>query len=115
MIRLTQRAGKHVNAVAIESGMADLALRVAVKKNADGNFEYGVGFDEVHDGDTRIESEGVQVVVSEESRPLLEGTVVDFVEIEDGKPHFIFLNPCDPNYVPPVEGDIADIPPKNRD
>jgi iron-sulfur cluster assembly protein len=115
MIRLTKRAADQVNAAADESSMTHLALRVAAKRNDDGSFEYGMGFDEVHSDDTRIESEGVRVVVSKESKPLLEGAVVDFVELEEGKPQFIFLNPRDPNYVPPVEGDIADVPAKNRD
>jgi iron-sulfur cluster assembly protein len=33
--------------------------------------------------------------------PLLNGTTIDFVEIEPGKHHFIFMNPNDANYTPP--------------
>ncbi len=111
MIRLTKRAADQVRAAASQGGMENLAFRVAAKKAEDGTFEYGIGFDEVRDADRKIDSEGIVIVVSRESGDLLEGALIDFVEIEPGQPHFIFLNPQDPNYVPPTDVDIADIPP----
>jgi iron-sulfur cluster assembly protein len=111
MIKLTKRAAEQVRTSASEGGMEDLALRIAAKKNDDGTFEYGLGFDAVQDSDRKVESEGISIVVSEDSGQLLEGAVVDFVELEPGQAHFIFLNPQDPNYVPPSEADLADVPP----
>jgi len=35
--------------------------------------------------------------------PLLDQATMDYVEIEPGQFHFIFLNPKDPNYRPPCE------------
>lgn len=112
MIKLTKRAAEQVRASAEQGDMQDMALRVAARRNQDGTFEYGIGFDAVQDGDEKIDCEGFVVVVAKESKPLLEGAVVDFVEIEPGQPHFIFMNPKDPNYVPPADHDIADVPPQ---
>ena len=35
------------------------------------------------------------------SLDLLSDTVLDYVQMDDGKYEFIFLNPNDPNYKPP--------------
>ena len=40
-------------------------------------------------------------MISETSRPLLEGTTIDYVELEPGEFQFIFMNPNDANYSPP--------------
>jgi iron-sulfur cluster assembly protein len=34
---------------------------------------------------------------------LLDEAIMDYVEIEPGQFHFIFLNPKDANYQPPTE------------
>ena len=47
---------------------------------------------------------GVQIVMAPEYIPLLDETVMDFVELDDGERQFIFLNPQDSNYLPP-QGD----------
>jgi iron-sulfur cluster assembly protein len=112
MIKLTKRAADQVRASAEQGDMQDMALRIAARRNDDGTFEYGIGFDAVQDSDEKLDCEGLVVVVAQESKPLLEGAVVDFVEIEPGQPHFIFMNPKDPNYVPPSDLDLADVPPK---
>jgi iron-sulfur cluster assembly protein len=38
-----------------------------------------------------------------EQVPLLDEAIMDYVEIEPGQFHFIFLNPKDANYQPPTE------------
>jgi Fe-S cluster assembly iron-binding protein IscA len=40
-------------------------------------------------------SEGIDIVVAPHSLPMLDGTVIDYVEI-DGKNEIIFVNPNDP-------------------
>jgi iron-sulfur cluster assembly protein len=37
------------------------------------------------------------------SLDLLNDAVLDYVQLDDGKYEFIFLNPNDPNYQPPDE------------
>ena len=51
--------------------------------------------------DIRFQSEGIDLVLAPEDVPLLDQAIMDFAEVEPGKPHFIFLNPKDPTYVPP--------------
>ena len=38
----------------------------------------------------------------ETSKILLEGTTLDYVELEPGEHQFIFMNPNDANYTPPA-------------
>ena len=103
MITLTAEAAKQVRQSAKESNLEGLPLRIAATRNEDGSIHYGMGFDDVKEEDTSYTSEGVDVVVSIASKDLLEGTTVDYVELEPGKPQFIFMNPNDPNYTPPAE------------
>lgn len=114
MIKLTQAAVDQIKS-SNESNQTNSAFRIAVKKNNDGSLEYGMGFDDVSDDDTKIEYDGLLVVVSELSRDLLEDCVIDYVALKEGSHHFIFLNPQDPNYVPPTEGGIEHVPLKFND
>lgn len=113
MITITKRAADQINESRESDDNGELALRLAAKVTDDGSYQYGLGFDEVRDGDQQIESEGIQLVVAEESQDLLKGCVLDFVEITSGDKQFIFLNPNDPNYVPPTDGDLAAVPPRH--
>jgi iron-sulfur cluster assembly protein len=116
MITITKRAADQINeSRQQDDNTANLPLRLAAKVSDDGSYHYGLGFDEVRDGDENVESEGINIVVAEESKDLLKGCVLDFVEITEGDKQFIFLNPNDPNYVPPTDGDIALVPPKHGD
>ena len=105
MIRLTAAAAKQVLQSAIDGKMEGLALRVSVVRDAEGRFQYGMGFDDQsRPDDQAFESEGVAVVVSEVSLTLLKDTTIDYVDLGDGSGHhFIFLNPNDPAYVPPKQ------------
>jgi iron-sulfur cluster assembly protein len=40
------------------------------------------------------------------SLDLLTDTVLDYVQMDDGKYEFIFLNPNDPNYKPPASPEV---------
>ena len=61
-----------------------------------------MGFDDnFTDADMKITSNGVNLVVSENSLPLLKDMTLDYVELEPGEFHFIFLNPNDPSYIAP--------------
>lgn len=82
-----------------------MALRIAATMTADETINYGMGFDEAKDDDVQFTDNGIQFLVSPDCLELLNGTHVDYVEIEKGQHHFIFLNPNDPNYKAPTEED----------
>jgi len=98
MIKLTAEAAKQIRAAAKQSNLEGLPLRLAGSKNPDGSIHYGMGFDDNKEDDTTFTSENVDLVVSAASIDLLDGMTVDFVELEPGKPQFIFINPKDANY-----------------
>ena len=103
MITITPAAAEKIQASAAEGDMQGLAMRIAAKRNPDGTIHYGMGFDDnALDGDIHINAGGVDVVIGESSHLLLEGTTMDFVEIEPGTWQLIFMNPNDANYSPPA-------------
>ena len=103
MITITPAAAKQINASASQGDMDGLSMRIAASRNPDGSIHYGMGFDDSQiEGDLHITSEGINVVISETSKILLEGTTLDYVELEPGEYQFIFMNPNDANYTPPA-------------
>ncbi len=106
MITVTAAAARQIRQSAKEGKMEGMPLRIAATRNPDGSLHYGMGFDDTgRDTDTTFESEGIQIVVAPNSLPLLDGTVLDYVELEPGKFEFIFMNPNDPNYKAPEGGE----------
>jgi iron-sulfur cluster assembly protein len=103
MFKLTPQAAEQVKNAAEQGGTAGMALRLAAQQRPDGSIDYRMGFDEVSEDDILFNTDGVQIVMAPEYVPLLDSTTLDFVELEPGEPQFIFLNPKDPNYVPPAE------------
>ena len=99
-IRVTAAAIKQINIAASESAAADLPLRIAATRTPDGGLDYRMGFDEngARPDDSKDAAGAVAVVVSAEDQPLLDGAVLDYVEIERGRFHFIFENPNDPSH-----------------
>ena len=86
-----------------ESENGSMGLRIAARMTADESVDYGIGFDEAKEDDIKFECDGITILISSDNEEMLHGAHVDFVEIEDGQFHFIFLNPNDPNYKPPTE------------
>ncbi|KAA6187449.1 iron-sulfur cluster assembly accessory protein [Thiohalocapsa marina] len=104
MFKLTTAAAEQVLKAAKQGNAEGMSLRLAAARKPDGAIEYRMGFeDSVGEDDIRFQSEGIDLVMAPEDVPLLDETVMDYVEIEEGKPHFIFLNPKDPNYRPPAD------------
>lgn len=101
MINVTESAQKQIAEIARASGAADMALRIAVRTDDDGNLEYGMGFDEPAEDDTRVPCGEVTVVVAPNCVDILEEAELDYVEVEEGKMDFIFFNPNDPNHKRP--------------
>jgi iron-sulfur cluster assembly protein len=102
MINVTPAAADKIRESARSGNMEDLAMRFAARREPDGSIHYGMGFDDTpQEGDLRFTSAGIDIVVGDASKVLVDGMTVDYVEIEPGSWQFIFLNPNDVNYVPP--------------
>jgi iron-sulfur cluster assembly protein len=96
MISVTPAAAQQIRESARQGNMQGMPLRIAVTRLEDGSFHYALGFDDTsREGDNVFTSEGIDIVVAPHSLPMLDGTVIDYVEI-DGKNEIIFVNPNDP-------------------
>ena len=74
MITITPAAADQIRTSANQGGNQNLAMRIAAKRNPDGSIHYGMGFDEnEHEGDIHVTSAGIDVVISETSKILLDG------------------------------------------
>jgi len=107
MFTVTSTASQEILAAAARSDAAGMALRVAARREPDGTITYGMGFDEPREGDMPLQIRGVDLVIAPPSQPMLQGVVLDFVEIEPGHFNFIF----NPEPVDAAEG-AADKPAK---
>lgn len=103
MFKVTAAAAEQVAQAAKQGGTEGLSLRLAASQKPDGSIDYRMGFDDATEDDIRFACEGVDIVMAPEYVPLLDQATMDFVEIEPGRHHFIFLNPKDPSYKPPTE------------
>ncbi|WPL15492.1 Intracellular sulfur oxidation protein DsrN [Thiorhodovibrio winogradskyi] len=103
MFKVTPTAAEQVAKAAQEGGTEGLSLRLAAVQNPDGSIDYRMGFDELSEEDIRFTSEGVDIVMAPEFVPLLDTAVMDFVTLDDGEQHFIFLNPKDTTCKPPSD------------
>jgi iron-sulfur cluster assembly protein len=96
MITLTPSAAEQIRESARKSNMQGVPLRIAATRLEDGNLHYALGFDDTgRVGDSTFKSEGIELVVAPESLEMLDGTVIDYVALEDSK-EIIFINPNDP-------------------
>lgn len=94
MLTVTESAIEQIRTAALQGRAVGMALRVAARLADDGSIEYGMGFDDTHEDDLPIELDGLTVVVAATSRPLLQGTTLDWVELEPGERRFIFVPPA---------------------
>ena len=101
MITVTPQAAEQIRKSAQQAGPAGICLRLAARLDDKGVIEYGMGFDDKADGDTKVVSNGVTILVAPGSIELLTGATLDFVEINPGEWRFIFINPNDPSHKPP--------------
>lgn len=93
-VTLTPKAVEMVRQVRMKEGFSDThALRVSVVGGGCSGFSYQLGFDDqVQEGDTVTEYEGVRVLVDSTSAQYLAGTQIDFVSSLTGG-GFKFSNP----------------------
>ncbi len=101
MFKITPRAAEQIRQAAKQGGTEGMALRFAARQKEDGTFDYLMGFDDAKDDDIQFDTEGVSVIMEPEHYSLLDETVMDFAELDDGERQFIFLNPKDSNYSKP--------------
>ncbi|BAN36505.1 HesB/YadR/YfhF-family protein [Sulfuricella denitrificans skB26] len=95
MITVTAKAAEQIHQAATQSEAEGMFLRIAARRGMDGTIQYGMGFDEQSEEDMMVNSEGVTVIVSPDNLNLLNGAVLDFVELDPGDFRFIFINPND--------------------
>lgn len=98
MFKMTTAAAEQVVKAAKQGGTEGMSLRLAAARSQDGAFDYRMGFDAASEDDICFKSAGIDVVIAPEYVPLLDETVMDFVQLDDGQHQFVFINPKDPNY-----------------
>ena len=98
MITISDSAAKQIK-VSIEATDAEgLSLRIAAKRKEDGSLDYAMGFDQSDHNDSHSKSNGIDIVVAPTSTELLANANLDYVQMDDGEYHFIFINPNDPEH-----------------
>jgi iron-sulfur cluster assembly protein len=103
MITVTAQAAAQIANSATRAGGGSPCLRLAARLDDKGVIEYGMGFDDPAEGDTKVQANGVMILVSPGSIELLTGATLDYVEINPGEWRFIFVNPNDPSHKAPKE------------
>lgn len=92
-IQLTEKAAERVNRMLQQRGRG-LGLRIATQQYGCSGFGYKVDYvDELGDKDHVFESNGVKVVVDDDSLRLIDGTTVDYVKMNALNEGFDFHNP----------------------
>lgn len=89
----TDSAARKVQRLIDEEGNTNLKLRVYITGGGCAGFSYGFTFDEAEkEGDTRIENQGVTLLVDPMSIQYLMGSEVDYTEGLQGS-QFVVRNP----------------------
>jgi len=101
MITVTPQAAEQIGKSAAQAGAGEACLRLAARLDDKGVIEYGMGFDDTAEGDTKVAANGITLLVSPGSIELLTGATLDYVEINPGEWRFIFINPNDPSHKTP--------------
>jgi iron-sulfur cluster insertion protein len=89
----TSAAAHKVAQLIAEEGNPDLMLRIYVQGGGCSGFQYGFTFDEnAQDGDSRVERDGVTLLIDPMSLQYLAGAEVDYTEGLQGA-QFVIRNP----------------------
>ena len=93
MLRITDKAVEKVKALLHDENKDGYGLRVAVQGGGCSGFQYGFTFDENEtEGDTRVEKDGVTLLIDPMSMQYLMGAEVDYTEGLQGS-QFVIRNP----------------------
>ncbi|EIJ43177.1 Iron-sulfur cluster assembly accessory protein [Beggiatoa alba B18LD] len=89
----TDNAAVKVKQLIEEENSGDLMLRVFVQGGGCSGFQYGFTFDEnIQDGDTVVENQGVKLLIDPMSFQYLIGAEIDYTESLEGS-QFVIRNP----------------------
>ncbi len=89
----TQAAASKVKDLIDEEGNDNLKLRVFISGGGCSGFQYGFTFDEnITEGDTVVEKEGVKLLIDPMSYQYLVGAEIDYTEGLEGA-QFVIRNP----------------------
>ncbi len=89
----TSAAATKVSQLIRDEGNPNLMLRVFISGGGCSGFQYGFTFDEkLEDGDTRVENQGVTLLVDPMSIQYLAGAEIDYKEDLEGA-RFVIRNP----------------------
>lgn len=92
-LNFTDSAAAKVKNLIEEEGNDALKLRVFISGGGCSGFQYGFTFDEeVNDGDTVVENDGVTLLVDPMSFQYLTGAEIDYTESIEGA-QFVIRNP----------------------
>ena len=92
-IFFTDNAAAKVRELVEEEGNPDLKLRVFVQGGGCSGFQYGFTFDEIaNEDDTKMEKNGVTLLIDAMSLQYLTGAEIDYKEDLEGA-QFVIKNP----------------------
>lgn len=93
VLNFTDSAADKVKELIEQEDNDQLKLRVFVTGGGCSGFQYGFTFDEdVNDGDTAVEKNGVTLLIDPMSFQYLTGAEIDYAESIEGS-HFVIRNP----------------------
>jgi len=93
LLVFTDSAANKVQTLIDEEGNDNLKLRVFVTGGGCSGFQYGFTFDEnINDGDTEVENQGVKLLIDPMSFQYLSGAEIDYTEGLEGS-QFVIRNP----------------------
>jgi len=79
-VSLTEKAAEKIKLAMQKQDKAKAGLRLYVSGGGCSGFQYGLAFDDKNDGDHVIDSNGVTILVDEQSAQYIDGSEVDYVE-----------------------------------
>lgn len=92
-VNFTDAAASKVNALLVEESNPDLKLRVYITGGGCSGFQYGFTFDaNVNDDDTKVDKNGVTLLIDSMSFQYLVGAKIDYLEDLSGA-RFVIENP----------------------
>ena len=103
IFEISDEAAKQINTASESSESSEWPLRISLSVDDNGKFNYLMGFDQSKEEDLQLNINGINILIDPNSMINLKNCKLDYVEIDKGVYEFIFLNPNDPNYVPPDE------------
>ncbi|MFS0787643.1 iron-sulfur cluster assembly accessory protein [Shouchella sp. 1P09AA] len=79
MITLTDAAAAQILSMKKDEGDDSLMLRIGVQGGGCSGLSYGMGFDdEKAESDTQFQVNGLDILVDQESEPIIKGLVIDY-------------------------------------